>query len=649
MTFFEHQARARRRTGRLVLLFAVAVVGIVVAVNLVAAVAWRSLIGRGILPYAIDTAGNVSLASASAPNALFVWVTIGTLAAILLRSLVTINGLRAGGDAVARMVGGRAVGRSTRDPDERRLLNVVDEMSIASGVTVPRVYVLPDEAAVNAFAAGYAPNQAAIVVTEGTLRQLNRDELQGVVAHEFSHVLNGDMRLNVQMIGVLAGILFVGELGQFLMRTAGRGDRSSRRDRSSAAIVVAGAAIAIIGFIGVLCARLIKAGVSREREFLADASAVQFTRNAEGVAGALAVIGALQAGSFVRNRHAETVSHMFFAQGLRVRFESLYATHPPLPDRIRRIAPSFVVRDYLRRRVKDLESVESPAPTAPIAAAAPVMAAVAPERPAAARPAAAVIASVGRPTPAHVDHAARLLASLPETVRIAANDATVAPSLVVAFALHPDELPRKQQVAALEKRGRESTAREAEQLAGHVHALGAALRLPVVAVALAALRTLDQPARDALVADVRAVIDADQRVTLEEFALLTVVTRQLRASAARPEPPKYRSILEVGPDAHLVLSLLAHAGHGDTLAAYERGLDKLAMRAPLTPLATIAFPAVTNALDRLARLAPFVKRAYLEACVETVTTDGHIEIAEAELLRAITTSLDCPVPPVLLG
>ena len=359
----------------------------------------------------------------------------------------------------------------------------------------------------------------------------------------------------------------------------------------------------------------------------------------------------------MRNRHAETLSHMFFATGLRVRFESLYATHPPLPERIRRIAPSFVVTDYLKTRVRDLDAVEAPAPVPLMAAGAPVAAAVAaPRTPAgrsgasvAARPAARVMASIGRPTAAHVDHAAKLLARLPDPIRAAVNDARLAPALVVAFALNPDDVPRKQQTAMLDKRGRDEVAREAERLAGHVHALGPALRLPVVALAVAALRTLDQSARDEVVADVRAVTDADQRVTLEEFALLTVVTQQLRANAARPEPPKYRSILEVLGDAHLVLSLLAHAGHGDTLAAYERGLDSLGTRAPLAPLSTIAFPAVTQALSRLNRLAPFVKRAYLEACLVTVTTDDRIDVAEAEILRAIATALDCPVPPVLLG
>lgn len=662
MTFFEHQARARKRSGLLVFLFILAVVGVTLAVNVVVAIFWLTTIGRGIVPFAIDDLGNLLRATPSVPAHVYVWTTLGTLAAILIRSLAAIYSLRAGGDAVARMAGGVPVDRSTRDPDERRLLNVVDEMAIASGVTVPHVFVLPGETAINAFAAGFAPNQAAIAVTEGALRTLTRDELQGVIAHEFSHVLNGDMRLNVTMIGVLAGILFVGEIGEFLMRSTS--SRSgSRRSNSRSGIVLAGFALTVIGYIGLFFGRLIKAAVSRQREFLADASSVQFTRNPEGIAGALTVIGGLGAGSLVQNRHAETLSHMFFARGVSVWFESVLATHPSLGERIERIIPRFPAADYLKRRDRtakaDIETAEPERPLArpvtamPTAAFAP---AAAPE-PAPGRPrwaaapstrAATVVASVGRPAAAHVEYAASLLAALPSVVRDAANGAETAPALVLAFALSADDLGRKQQIAVLERAGRERLARAADVFAGHVRTLAAGLRLPVVAIALATLRTLPPPERDALVRDLTTVVESDAQVTLEEFVLLTIVRQQLAANAGRAEAVKYRSILEIVDDAALVLALLAHAGAGDTDAAYRRGTEKLAMRrTAVKPLAEIAFPAVAASLERLRKLAPFVKRAFLEACVETVSADGRVALAEAELLRAIATTLDCPIPPLL--
>jgi Zn-dependent protease with chaperone function len=648
-TFFEHQARSRRATSRLVVLFLLAVAGVTLAVNLVVATAYSNTVGRYPLPQ-FDAVGNLVLTYASVPRTLYLWTTLVTLAVIGLRSLVVIRRLRTGGDVVALMAGGRFVDRGTKDPDERRLLNVVDEMAIASGVAVPRAYVLRGEPGINAFAAGYAPNQAAIAVTEGALRRLTRDELQGVIGHEYSHVLNGDMRLNVQMIGVLAGILFLGEIGEFLMRSSA--DRGSRRS----GVVLLGLAITIIGYVGLFFGRLIKAGVSRQREFLADASSVQFTRNPDGLAGALARIGGIGEGSLVRNRHAETLSHMFFANGISVWFASLFATHPPLGERIRRINPRFIAARYFAMREQ--------AARAPAAAAAPgatsadrrrepVTPVPPPDRtrpapPRVSGPAVAVVASVGKPDARHLEHAARLLESLPVPMREAANTAEGAQAVILAFALSPEEVARKAQLDLLSRAGAGALARQANTLAGHVGALAPAYRLPVVAIALPALHRLPQPARDGLVRHLQALAEADRRVTLEEFVLLTIVRQHMRPGAARNEPVEYRSILEVLDDARLVVSLLAHAGGGDAQAAFERGFGALGLDGRVAvPLAEIAFPRVAAALDRLRRLAPFVKRNFVTACVETATQDSSIALAVAELLRAVATALDCPVPPIL--
>src|SRR5439155_355688 len=346
VTFFEHQTRARRSTSLLVVLFALAVVGVVLAVNLV-------------VPLALYVGARGFFTPSPG---LYVTLTVVTLAVIGIRTLVGVLQMRGCGDAVAQLAGGVRVERGTRDADERRLLNVVDEMAIASGVSVPHVYVLRGERGINAFAAGYSPNEAVVAVTEGTARTLTRDELQGVVAHEFSHVLNGDMRLSVQMIGVLAGILFIGEVGNFLLRARSGGDDR----RSGGGIVFVGAALLIIGYAGLFFGRLIKAAVSRQREFLADASSVQFTRNPEGIAGALATISAGPGSSLVANRRAETLSHMFFATGVSMWFESLFATHPPLLERIARIDRRFNPIEYLkRRRPRAAEPPETVAPVAP--------------------------------------------------------------------------------------------------------------------------------------------------------------------------------------------------------------------------------------------------------------------------------------------
>jgi Zn-dependent protease with chaperone function len=634
-TFFENQARARRSTSYLVVLFALAVVGVVLAVNLIVPLAFY-LTTRGLL--------------APSPH-VYVLLTVVTVAVIGIRTLVGVLQMRGGGDAVARLAGGVRVERATRQADERRLLNVVDEMAIASGVSPPHVYILPGEQGINAFAAGYSPHEAVLAVTEGAARTLTRDELQGVVAHEFSHILNGDMRLSVQMIGVLAGILFVGEIGNVLLRSRG----GSRRGNS---VVLFGATLLVVGYGGLFFGRLIKAAVSRQREFLADASSVQFTRNPEGIAGALATISAGPGSSLVTHRRAETLSHMFFANGVSMWLESLFATHPPLLERIARIDRRFNPIEYLKRRrprafeppereaaaVPAVRAMATPTPAAPVAAAPPSPGA---PRAREAR-VASVVDSVGRVTPAHVRYASAVLENLPAAVNEAVGDAEGAGALLLALALSDDELARKQQLALLEASGAEALARRADALAGQTRGLPAQTRLPIVALAGASLRRLDAAARETLSGRLQALVEADHRITLEESLLLALARRHLAPTAGRNVPVRFRSIREVRDDVRLVLSLLAHAGSGDTGAAFARGtaaLD-LADTRPL-PREAVEFATVGEAFGRLAALAPFVKGRLLEACVETIVADAMVSVVEAEMLRAVAAALDCPVPPIL--
>src|SRR5512145_559045 len=331
MDFFEHQEVARRSTRRLVVLFALAVVCVVVAVNLVGAALYFAFL----LP--ADRAWSI----AALPNGFFLTNTLVVLGLIGGGTAVEMDARASGGDAVARMVGARPVDPSTRDLLDRRLLNVVEEMAIASGVPVPRVFVMDDQSSINAFAAGHSINDAVIAVTRGTLTRLTRDELQGVVGHEFSHVLNGDMRLNMRLIGVLFGLTMVAMAGRFLLEIAGRGRGGSDRGGGIAVVALAGVTLWVLGYIGVFFGRLIKAAVSRQREFLADASAVQFTRNPDGIGGALRKIGGLGAaeglGTRIDHPQAEALSHLFLGAARPAFVSGLFATHPPIEERVRRI------------------------------------------------------------------------------------------------------------------------------------------------------------------------------------------------------------------------------------------------------------------------------------------------------------------------
>ena len=310
MNFFERQAAVKKQSARLVLLFAMAVFGIVVAVDLVLLVALGGL-GDGANPFPI-----------------LVISTLGVLAVIGCATLFRVSSLRTGGAAVAQQLGATPVPENTTDYHLRRLRNVVEEIAIASGVPVPQIFVLNDEAGINAFAAGYSPSDAAVAVTRGALNSLNRDELQGVIAHEFSHILNGDMRLNIKLMGLLFGIMVMALIGQKIL------EHGRFRSKDAAPIIGVALGLMVIGYIGLFFGRMIKAGVSRQREYLADASAVQFTRQTKGIAGALKKIGGLHDGSKLANADAEEVSHMLFGQGLKL--SSLMATHPPLMERIRR-------------------------------------------------------------------------------------------------------------------------------------------------------------------------------------------------------------------------------------------------------------------------------------------------------------------------
>ncbi|MEO0415119.1 MAG: M48 family metalloprotease, partial [Verrucomicrobiota bacterium] len=331
MDFFEHQEQARKKSHVLVGYFVLAIVGIILAIFVLATV----------VRFFLDPPSQPGVSPAGLFDPLMLLTTaIGTTAAILLASGFKTMQLAAGGKVVAKELGGRLLDSATTDFHERRLLNIVEEMAIASGVPVPEVYVMDEEDSINAFAAGKTTSDAVIGVTRGCMKMLTRDELQGVIAHEFAHILNGDMRLNMRLIGLLFGILFLTLIGQMLLRSSWyvRGNRNREGGGIVLVTIVGGLGLVIIGYIGVFFANMIKAAVSRQREYLADASAVQFTRNPDGIAGALKKIGALSAGSKIRHPMARDASHLFFGTALK---SDLFATHPPLADRIKQLIPSW--------------------------------------------------------------------------------------------------------------------------------------------------------------------------------------------------------------------------------------------------------------------------------------------------------------------
>lgn len=630
MNFFEHQAKARKQTGRLVLLFALAVAAIVAAISLA-------------------TVAGVEMASdepvdPGARTGIAVFVAIATLLVIVFSSLYKAGRLRAGGGVVARELGGTLVGTESTNPAHRRLRNVVEEIAIASGVPVPEIWVLDKEPGINAFAAGYTPADAAIAVTRGALEHLTRDELQGVVAHEFSHVLNGDMRLNIRLMGVLFGILVLAIAGREVIRHARGGG-----GRKGGAIVMIALAIMLVGYAGLFFGRLIKAGVSRQREFLADASAVQFTRQSAGLGGALKKIGALPQGSKFEAADPEQASHMLFGDG--VGYSSLFATHPPLHERIRRIDPRFDPRELAELAKAIGAAPAAPAPEKDESPVAGVAAGAAAYGERVASPG-AVAERVAHPGAADYAAAGALARGIPERLRVAAHMQDHAPAVVLALALDRDADVRARQLPEIAQRLGAPLREACEQLHPATAALHPLERLPLAALAFPALRRRPRPFLESFVQALDAVIHADAAVDLGEYCLAKLVTVQV-VDALDPSRAKVagrRRIADAAAEAASLLATLARHGHADPDAArraFVAGVNGLLAGAnppyvpPPDPIA-----ALDASLPALDRLDPAGKQLLVEAMVRTMDHDGEIAIAEAEVLRTVCAALHCPVPPL---
>jgi Zn-dependent protease with chaperone function len=666
MDFFDRQDRARKNTGRLVLLFLIAVVLIVIAINAVVAVVfgvWDVFSFEQDYTYVTrpDAPAPPTHQQTHIPWEIFLYVTAGTLVAIGGGSLYKTAALSAGGSAVAEMLGGRPLPDSPDDPDALKLRNVVEEMSIASGVPVPGIYVMENERAINAFAAGFSTDDAVIGVTRGCIEKLNRDELQGVVAHEFSHILNGDMRLNIRLIGILHGILIIGIIGQGLLRSTAYSRRgySSRRGKGDGGAIVAmlvlGIALLIIGYVGVFFGRLIQAAVSRQREYLADAAAVQFTRNPQGLAGALKKIGGYSLGSRLESAEALEASHMFFGNGMGSNFSTWLATHPPLVERIKAIDPTFDGRfpkvhdtpispriDDPRRPVAGLSGFSQASPP-PL----PTRIAYDPSR---------ISEDVGHPTPNTLAYAAQLRESLPSQLTDAVHDPFGAAALVYCLLLDNRPIHRNRQMTYLQRQPDPAIWREVQNLLLQVDALGPQARLPLLDLALPALRRMSDPQVQQFLHHVRTLIEADQQVSLFEFALFKIVQKHVEASrrasktgaASRANLARYHSLRPLIPDVVALMSALARCDEKDpqdAAIAFAAGAQRLEQ--PQLTLTATDLPAVDRALDRLAHASPGIKRRIIDALAHTAAADQQITLSEAELLRAIATTLECPLPPFL--
>ncbi len=655
MDFFTHQEQARKNSKRMIIMFALAVLCIIAALYVVGIVAingntWyriaedaRKVESHPMSWWRLDVLG---------------YVAGGTLLIIAGGSLYKIHELRGGGATVALGLGGRYVNPETNDPDERRLMNVVEEMAIASGVPMPLVFVLDDEEGINAFAAGYTPNDAAVAVTLGCVRLMKRDELQGIIAHEFSHILCGDMRLNIRLIGLIHGILVIGIIGMGLVRASTTHSHVRRRGKGGRALILIGLALAAIGYIGVFFGRLIKAAISRQREFLADASAVDFTRNPDGVAGALKKIGGYAYGSRVLSAEGEALSHMFIADSRIKGFQTsgFLSTHPPLLDRVMRIDAGFdgqwpqVEKIKLKKGevgAKPAIGTEADAAMGVVGLATGAAIALSADN---------VVAQVGAPTQAHLAYGTALLASLPQPLRHATREPARAVCLIYALLLDDAEDHRKEQLALLKGSVKENLLDETMRLFAARGSLDPAARLPLADLAAAALRQLTDGQRKAFSKQVRDLIEADDRTTIFEFAIEKLLLHRIETSgdSGGRRDPQYYSFRPLKGSCAIVLSCLARVGNTDEeeiLRAFRAAAAKLPkVSEPMDrphPKEACSFKALDASLDVLAMASPVLKQRIIAAFAHCVLVDGKVTVEEAELLRAVASCLDCPIPPFL--
>lgn len=651
MNFFEAQDSARRSTALLIFLFVLAIAFLLVLSNFLI-FEFLYFIEFGMLTFSLS---QLDLVFERNLSAVF---SAAILLFIVLGSLYKLAQLSSGGSAIAQYLGGVIVPRSSSDPLHKKILNVVEEMAIASGTPVPQVYIL-NEPGINAFAAGWKTTNAVIGITQGALERLSRDELQGVIAHEFSHIFNGDMRLNIRLIAVLHGILMIGMLGRMILRSL-RYVRTSRNSKGGGQAVLVilgiGGALAVVGYSGTFFGNWIKSLISRQREYLADASAVQFTRSNEGIANALKKIGGAVPGSAILAASVDEYSHAYFAKGETGGLSYLsFSTHPPLTQRILRIQPGWDGK-YLFDEGKSSAGSASQGQAGKDKRKTAFATSIAMGTGAgvALNDAMNALDNIGEVSKEQVDAASAWRKQLPETVLAQVENPYGAQALVLTMLLDKNADIEKKQYAVLHEVIGELHTENVRQVRQEIDALPPGQTLPLIDLTLPTLRemTVEQYQRFKLC--LQQLVKADKKVDLREWIIQRVVLQHLDEQYGHRKKPlaKYFVLGSAKYASELMLSLLAYLEHNDPQQARQafdgakRSVGAGALK--LLPKDAISLDGLNDAMDELAFLKPPLKKRFLQACVNCISHDGKVTLQAYELTRAIASCLDCPMPPVLV-
>jgi Zn-dependent protease with chaperone function len=643
LNFFASQDKARRTTRRLVFAYVLATALIVIGVTLIVGIALFNFTDTGY--------GTTSGAFIGQQAPILIGTAILTTLFILGATAFKTASLSSGGGRVALDMGGTLVPPDVRDPLRRRLRNIVEEMAIASGMPVPDIYVLEQESGINAFAAGYTPGDAVIAVTRGTLELLDREELQGVIGHEFSHILNGDMRLNIRLMGVLFGILALGLIGRMILRSGHHASIvSSRRGRGAPVVLIIGLGLAILGGIGVFVARAIKASISRQREYLADASAVQFTRQTDGLASALKKIGGYQEGSHLQAADPEEVSHMLFGTGSGL--SGMFATHPPLTERIQALDPHFKASDYPAVDMRTRDTVSSSANAAGLHSGTTTAVASG----GATDLSETIAEMVGDPETRHVTFAGHVRRSVPELLYEAAHSDERAYLLTIALILDSSGRDLERQLTLTEERLGAERVQLIRQYYEKICSIGAEYRLPLMEIAFPALKRRPLPQLSYLIDLAQLLIAIDGETDLYEYCYYRILIGNLGQAVDPSARQKHRRGIRepVRRAAVDLLRIIAKHGHedpGEAKRAFDAGVasfGKWGSQFDFNGDSGASVTVLDQSLDILLALNNDGKQMLLEAITIVVMSDKTLSVTEAELIRAICASLDCPLPPILV-
>jgi Zn-dependent protease with chaperone function len=653
MTFFQNQIQARAKTKTLVLLFAVALL-------LMLAVIYTGL-RILIFKYTSGMADKSWFPADFFDPLQIIAICAPVATVVLIASLVKMYQLTSGGGKqIAEAMGGRLIQPNTTDTDERRLFNIVEEMAIASGLAVPWIYVIDADRSINAFTAGIRPSEFVITVSRGAMRLLNRDELQAVIAHEFSHIFNGDVRLNIRLMGLLFGILFVGMTGEQILKLGLQSSRQSRRrskDGPVMPLIALGSLLAIVGYVGVFFAKIIQFAVSRQREFLADASAVQFTRLKSGITGALKKIGGLTEGSKISSPHAQLASHLFFADAITRNYFSLFTTHPPILERIKRIEPEFAgIYQRIQYSSEELLNPDSQEQTRNIYSSQPL----AQEQPKAKETQDSelgrvkkVIDLVGTLSAANLAAAQNLVSGQSDIIKALVHDPLGARALTYLCLLESNDVIRAQQLAVIRNYENRGVITALNQLIWHKTELKSQ-RLSTIELCFPALRQMSRQQFLSFREIISRLIKVDDHVSIWEYALYRLlcdhlarhfdIERALGQTQLTPETGLYTTTSMLLAQ----LAVLTNSNRFEAFSAYTEGARVFGVGTrEVFNLENFPMPSL-NDFDLCFSLIDTIplswRQKMLEACTTIALFNQHVSSDEYDLVRIIAAKLDCPLP-----